>query len=47
MDNYKLQHKPQKNSRFKQGYFYPQHPEKWVTKINEYRSSWEQKFFDW
>ena len=44
-DNYKKRHKPQRNSRYKQGYFHPQHPEKWVTKTNEYRSSWEFFFF--
>lgn len=46
-DNYKLHHKPQKNSRFDQGYYIPKNQQKWVTKINEYRSSWEKKFFDW
>lgn len=46
-DNYKKHHKPQRNSRFKQGYYVPRHPEKWVTKVNEYRSSWELKFMDW
>ena len=40
-DKYKLRHKPQKNSRFYQGYFTPKNPDKWVTKINEYRSRWE------
>ena len=44
-DNYKKRHKPQRNSKYKQGYFHPQHPEKWVTKTNEYRSSWEFFFY--
>ena len=46
-DNYKKRHKPQRNSRFHQGYFTPQHPEKWATQTNEYRSSWEFTFMDW
>lgn len=45
--SYKRKHKPQRNSKFKQGYFYPKNPEKWVTKTNEYRSSWEFKIMDW
>lgn len=45
-DEYKKKHKPLKEgkSRYKQGYFIPEHPEKWVTQINEYRSSWEYGF---
>ena len=35
-ESYKSQHKPSRNSRFKQGYFNQKHPEKWVTKTNEY-----------
>lgn len=46
-DDYKRRHKPQTNSRFKQGYFHPSNPEKWVTKTNEYRSSWEFHFMLW
>ena len=46
-DKYKLHHKPQKNSRYYQGYFTPKNPDKWVTKINEYRSRWEFAFMDW
>ena len=46
-ESYKNQHKPSRNSRFKQGYFHPQNPQKWVTKTNEYRSSWEFHFMNW
>jgi hypothetical protein len=38
--------KPQKNSRFKQGYFSCRNPEKYLGDVNKiiYRSSWEFKF---
>ena len=45
-EEYKKRHKPSTKSKYKQGYYIPKHPEKWVTKVNEYRSSWELKFFD-
>ena len=49
-DQYKNRHKPilnEQKTRFKQGYYYPEHPEKCLTSTNVYRSSWEQKFFAW
>ena len=38
--------KPQKNSRFKQGYFTAKFPEKYIGDFSKiiYRSSWEYKF---
>lgn len=41
--------KPKYNSRFKQGYYNPVHPEKYKTNIKEicFRSSWELKFMKW
>ena len=49
IEQYKKRHKPNTSSKskFKQGYFIPQHPEKWVTKVNEYRSGWEFSFMSW
>ena len=35
------------NARYHQGVYYPRHPEKWVTKENIYRSSWEEKFMQY
>ena len=48
-DLYKLKHKPQKSEKMKfhQGYYYPTNPDKWLTKIIVYRSSWEAKFCRW
>ena len=49
-EKYKKYHKPLQEGKthFHQGYFIPTlHPEKCLTKENIYRSSWEQKFFDW
>lgn len=46
---YKRYHKPNTSDKSKwlQGYFTPtKHPEKCLTKINEYRSSWELKFME-
>jgi hypothetical protein len=43
-------------SRYKQGYYYPKHPEKFKASLDEtmnsapvpfYRSSWELKFYRW
>lgn len=37
--------KPKKNSQYKQGYFKPRYPEKYIGKGDLiYRSSWEEKF---
>lgn len=46
---YKNRNKPNtsENSKWHQGVYYPGHPEKWVTKENVYRSSWEYKFMQW
>lgn len=48
-DMYKLRHKPQHSEKVKyhQGYFQPQHPEKWLTKQIIYRSGWEYLFCRW
>lgn len=46
----KLKRKPIQHSdkvKFKQGYYHPKYPEKCVTQINEYRSSWEFLFCQW
>src|SRR5574344_1387886 len=39
--------KPRTNSRLRQGYFKPKHPEKYKGDVNQiiYRSGWEFKFF--
>lgn len=41
--------KPSANSKFKQGYFQVQYPEKYIGNPTEIiaRSSWEQKFMNW
>lgn len=46
---YKKQHKPlnEETTRFHQGYFYPRHPEKCLSRENIYRSSWESLFMRW
>ena len=48
-DKYKSRHKPMQEgySKYHQGYFYPSHPEKCLTRENIYRSSWEEKFMRW
>lgn len=46
-DDYKKYHKPVIDSdkvKFHQGYYYPKHPEKCLTKENVYRSGWEYFF---
>ena len=48
-DQYKRTHAPRKseNVKYHQGYYIPEHPEKWLTKENVYRSSWEFLFCKW
>ena len=48
-DQYKRTHTPKKSEKVKyhQGYYIPEHPEKWLTKDNIYRSSWEFLFCKW
>ena len=48
-DQYKRTHAPRKseNVKYHQGYYVPEHPEKWLTKENVFRSSWEFLFFKW
>ena len=47
--DYKKFHKPlsEEKTRFHQGYYYPTNTEKFLSKTNIYRSSWELKFFQW
>ena len=47
--NYKQQHKPiiTDKSKYHQGYYIPEHPEKWLTKENIFRSSYEFVFMRW
>ena len=47
--NYKLRHKPKNSEKVKyhQGYYVPNHPEKWLTQVNEFRSGWEFQFCKW
>ena len=48
-DQYKRTHAPRKseNVKYHQGYYIPEHPEKWLTKENVFRSSWEFLFCKW
>lgn len=50
-EEYKRRHKPVRQTKPNmphQGYYVPQrHPEKCLTKTNQFRSSWELAFFDW
>lgn len=48
-NKYKAHNKPNtsENAKWHQGIYYPKHPEKWVTKENVYRSSWEAKFMQY
>ena len=48
-DQYKRTHTPKKseNVKYHQGYYIPEHPEKWLTKEIIYRSSWEFLFCKW
>ena len=48
-DQYKRTHTPKKSEKVKyhQGYYIPEHPEKWLTKEIIYRSSWEFLFCKW
>lgn len=48
-DQYKYTHKPviSDKSKYHQGYYTPKHPEKWLTQIIEFRSSWEYAFCRW
>lgn len=49
-EKFKRAHKPNRRTekqRFDQGWFIPKyHPEKWLTKMNRYMSSWELKVMD-
>lgn len=49
-EKFKLSHKPQRQTdkqRHHQGYFVPKYnPDKWLTKINRFMSSWELKVMD-
>lgn len=53
--NYKLKnHQKPHNRRWRQGFFIPKHPLKWINIMETsepqpivYRSSWEQKFDEW
>lgn len=46
---YKARNKPNvsDNAKWHQGVFLPKHPEKWITKENIFRSSWEQSFMNY
>ena len=48
-DQYKRTHTPKKSEKVKyhQGYYIPEHPEKWLTKENIFRSSYEFVFMRW
>ena len=48
-DRYKYTHRPvvSEKMKFHQGYYKPMHPEKWLTNITIYRSSWEFLFCKW
>lgn len=48
-DQYKRTYIPHKSDKVKyhQGYYIPEHPEKWLTLNNIYRSSWEFLFCKW
>ena len=48
-DQYKRTHAPRKseNVKYHQGYYIPEHPEKWLTQDVIYRSSWEFLFCRW
>lgn len=48
-DQYKRTHTPKKSEKVKyhQGYYIPEHPEKWLTQDVIYRSSWEFLFCRW
>lgn len=48
-EQYKSKHRPVNNekSKFHQGYYVPNHPEKWLTLENIFRSSWEFQFMKW
>ena len=53
--NYKLKnHQKPHNRRWRQGFFIPKHPLKWINIMETsepqpivYRSGWEQKFDEW
>lgn len=46
---YKQKHRPilSDKSKYHQGYYIPKNPEKWLTQIIQYRSSWEYLFCRW
>lgn len=48
-EQYKRTHIPRKseNVKFHQGYYTPNHPEKWLTQEIIYRSGWEFQFCKW
>lgn len=48
-EQYKRTHAPKKSEKVKyhQGYYIPEHPEKWLTQDVIYRSSWEFLFCRW
>lgn len=48
-DQYKRTHAPKKseNVKYHQGYYIPEHPEKWLTQENVFRSGWEFTFMRW